>query len=86
MTIGERITALLDQQGWTQEDLARKMRVSRQSVNSMIAGRFRLTPLMALKLERVSQGSLPAEAMLRIQLRIDLEAAKKTLKAEKLWR
>lgn len=79
MTIGERVTAFLTHQGWTQDELATKMRVSRQSVNSMIAGRFRLTPLMALRLEKVSQGSLPADKLLWQQVQLDLATARRLL-------
>jgi HTH-type transcriptional regulator / antitoxin HigA len=47
---GDLIKGLLTERGWTQEDLASIMNLSRQSVNALISGRTALTPETAKRL------------------------------------
>ena len=56
-----RVRALRQRRGWSQEDLAKALGVSRQSVNAVENGRYIPSLPLALKLGRVF--GEPVEAM-----------------------
>ncbi len=51
--IKNRIKVLRAEKNWTQEDLARKVGVSRQTINSIERGKFFPSVVLALKIARV---------------------------------
>lgn len=77
ITVAERIRLLIDTSGWTQEEAAAELGVSRFSVNQLMQGRRTLTPTMAIRLAMVFD--VPAEALLKAQMREDLAAAREEL-------
>lgn len=74
MTVAQALQRELDKRGWTQEDAAMKLGVSRLSVNELLNGRRTLTAPMALRLEKVFK--IDAESWLRLQMRMDLDDAR----------
>ena len=48
-----RIRTMREQRGWTQEYLASLVQVSRQTINSLEAGRYKPSIVLALKLAHV---------------------------------
>jgi putative transcriptional regulator len=56
--------ALRAAQGWTQADLAGKVGVSRQTINSIETGRFEPSLTLALKLARLFE--TPVEAIFQL--------------------
>lgn len=77
MTIGQQLQDLIDKKGWTQEEAADKLSVSRVTVNLIINGRRGITPDMALRLERVFPKSVTARDWLEWQASERLEAARR---------
>jgi putative transcriptional regulator len=59
--VKNRVRALRQRRGWSQEDLAKALGVSRQSVNAVENGRYIPSLPLALKLGRVF--GEPVEAM-----------------------
>ncbi|WP_336297228.1 helix-turn-helix transcriptional regulator [Sphingomonas sp. 7/4-4] len=58
------LQALRAAQGWTQADLAGKVGVSRQTINSIETGRFEPSLTLALKLARLFE--TPVEAIFQL--------------------
>jgi putative transcriptional regulator len=59
------LTALRGQQGWTQAELAQRVGVSRQTINSIETGRFEPSLTLALKLARLFE--LPVESIFKLE-------------------
>lgn len=74
MTVAQALQRQLDKKGWTQQELADKLEVSRYSVNQLLNNRRRLTATMALRLEDVLD--IDATAWMRLQALQDLEEAR----------
>jgi addiction module HigA family antidote len=74
MTVAEHIAKLIEAKGWTQEEAALAMGVSRFSINQLLNGRRTLTAWMAVKLETVFGGA-HAKTLLMQQVEEDLEEA-----------
>ena len=72
--IAKRIDRVMEAHDLTQFALAGLLRVSRLTVNQISTGRRRITPDMALRLERLTGQS--AWSWLRMQGEIDLERAR----------
>ena len=53
-----RIRTMREQRGWTQEYLASLVQVSRQTINSLEAGRYKPSIVLALKLAHVFKAPL----------------------------
>ena len=66
MTVAERIARLIDAKGWTQDEAAHALGVSRFTVNSLINGRRTLTPEMAVRMETVFETT--ADGLLKQQV------------------
>ena len=60
-----RVKELRTERGWTQEELAEKVGVSRQSVNSIERNRYVPSLELALQFARVFH--LPTEAIFRLE-------------------
>jgi putative transcriptional regulator len=58
------LLALRNAQGWTQADLAKRVGVSRQTINSIETGRFEPSLTLALKLARLF--GKPVEAIFQL--------------------
>ncbi len=71
-------TLILERSQLSQSALARRLGFNQpQPVNEIINGKRGITPKMALLLERLSQSEYPAEFWLLLQLRWDLEQARR---------
>jgi len=67
---GSLIKADIDELGLSVVDAAKALRISRQQLHSVIAGRTAITPEMAVRLEK-ALGST-ADTWLRMQMNYDL--------------
>jgi addiction module HigA family antidote len=74
VTVAQAVQRQLDRKGWTQEEAAAELGVSRYSVNQLVNGRRSITPDMALRLEKVF--GVSAESWLALQAKQDLEEAR----------
>jgi len=63
---GDTIADVLEERGWTQAELARRLGCTEQHVSQLVDGRAAITKDMALRLERVLGGS--ADFWLRKEL------------------
>ena len=61
MHVANRLREIRDERRWTQADLAERVGVSRQTINSIETGRFEPSLSLALKLARLIDG--PVEAL-----------------------
>lgn len=77
MTVADRVRRLIEDKGWTQDQAAVEMGVSRFSINQILNGRRTLTAWMAVKLETVFETT--AEGLLKQQVGEDLEDARAEL-------
>jgi putative transcriptional regulator len=65
MGVVSRLNELRTEQRWTQADLAGKVGVSRQTINSIETGRFEPSLTLALKLARLFD--MPVEALFSLE-------------------
>lgn len=65
MGIVSGLHALRGEKGWTQAELAQRVGVSRQTINSIETGRFEPSLTLALKLARLF--GLPVEAIFKLE-------------------
>lgn len=76
---GEQIrTAILDELGMSVTELAYQIGIGRPSVNKTICGHLKVTPNLAIRLERVFPYIYSATQWLEIQNRYDLAIAEDT--------
>ena len=59
------IRTMREERGWTQEHLASLVQVSRQTINSLEAGRYKPSIMLALKLAHVFK--VPLEDVFRLE-------------------
>lgn len=59
------IRTMREQRGWTQEHLASLVQVSRQTINSLEAGRYKPSIVLALKLAQVFK--VPLEEIFQLE-------------------
>jgi putative transcriptional regulator len=59
------IRIMREERGWTQEHLASLVQVSRQTINSLEAGRYKPSIMLALKLAHVFK--VPLEEVFRLE-------------------
>jgi putative transcriptional regulator len=59
------IRIMREERGWTQEHLASLVQVSRQTINSLEAGRYKPSIMLALKLAHVFK--VPLEGVFRLE-------------------
>ncbi|WP_157976602.1 HigA family addiction module antitoxin [Parahaliea mediterranea] len=83
---GALVDALVLQPGaCSQSQLARMLGFNQpQPVNELVKGKRNITPKMALLLERVTDGALPAEFWLLAQMRWDVAQAREGLSPSRL--
>ena len=67
----------LEEVGWTTQELADKLGVSRNTVSRLLNGRRGISPNIALSLERIGWSN--AEFWMRMQATYDLATARRTL-------
>ena len=65
MGINSRLHLLRGAKGWTQGELAQRVGVSRQTINSIETGRFEPSLTLALKLARLFE--LPVESIFELE-------------------
>ncbi|HVA37290.1 MAG TPA: HigA family addiction module antitoxin [Candidatus Dormibacteraeota bacterium] len=70
--------------GVTQGELARRLGVTRQSLNAIINGKRAVTPVMAMRLERVL--GVDAQTWLNLQLAVDMYDAQHGPEAKQIAR
>lgn len=61
----DNIRTMREERGWTQEHLASLVQVSRQTINSLEAGRYKPSIMLALKLAHVFK--VPLEDVFRLE-------------------
>jgi putative transcriptional regulator len=61
----DNIRTMREERGWTQEHLASLVQVSRQTINSLEAGRYKPSIMLALKLAQVFK--VPLEEVFRLE-------------------
>ena len=71
---GYGIRVLIEDAGMSVTDAARKLGVTRQSLNNLVNGRAGISPEMAIRLEKVFGGT--AEQWLRVQTAYELAQAR----------
>lgn len=74
---GELILDYIEDRGWDQRDLARRMDVTPKYICELLAGKARLTVKMALRLELVL--GRPAHLWINLQSAWDLAKARKKI-------
>jgi addiction module HigA family antidote len=80
---GELIGDTLDELKISLTEAARGLRVTRQRLRNVIAGRSRITPEMAVRLEKAIGSK--ADTWLRLQISYDLaQLRKRTIKVKRL--
>lgn len=80
--LGNMIRRRMREAKMRQHHLAERMMTSRISINQLLNGRRAITPLTALKLERVFTQDHDAEEWLRLQAEVDLNAVQKDYASE----
>lgn len=75
MTLAEALEREIAKKQWTQQEAAEQIGLHRVHLNTILAGRNRVTPLTALKLEQTF--GVKAEDWLRLQAHHDLSAARR---------
>ena len=65
MTLGERLKELRQQTGFSQEQVAERVGVSRQTINAMESARYVPSTVLALKVARVF--SVPVEQVFTLE-------------------
>lgn len=73
MTIAEMVQREIDKKGWTQEEAADKLGVSRLTVNQLVNHKRGVTATMALRLQKVF--GVPALVWMQRQAEQDLKLA-----------
>lgn len=79
MKVSERINRAIAAKGWTQDEAAWELGVTRHSVNEVVMGRRRVTPAMAVRLATVFPDRGPAMRWLRYQALEDVTLAEQEL-------
>jgi addiction module HigA family antidote len=80
---GELIGDTLDELNVTVTDAAKGLRITRQQLHNLIAGRSAVTPEMAVKLEKAIGST--ADTWLRMQMNYDLaQVRKRTINVKRL--
>ena len=74
------IQAGLDEMGWSINEFADKLGVSRDSIEQLMRGQCGISPIVALALERI--GWSDAEFWMRRQAKYDLAKARREEKAK----
>ena len=76
------IQAGLDEMGWSANEFADRLGVSRDAIAQLMKAQCGISPIVALALERI--GWSDAEFWMRRQANYDLAQARKQLKAESI--
>ena len=75
-TPGEILKAALEAAGLSQSELARRLKRSPGYLSEVISGKRRITTVLALDLDAVSELDMTAEGWLELQHDYDLEQAR----------
>ena len=75
--VGEKLEELIKRDGMNQNTLAGKLGCTRQNIQQIISGRMRMSPQIAVKLERVFEYT--ASYWLALRSDDDLEVARQRL-------
>ena len=77
---GEGLRDPLDEVGWSTQEFADRLGVSRNTVSRLLNGRCGISPNVALALENIGWSN--ADFWMRMQASYDLAAARRTLAAK----